>query len=332
MASGDDVDDVGYPWVAADPQGNVTAIWARYSSSDVLAEATHRVAGSGSWGPIAELTVGRPITAIPAAGVDPQGHTTMIWSSSENPWEGSSSVFDPVGPELRDVAVPARAIAGQPVALSVGPFDPWSAVTTSWSFGDGQSGKGATTSHAYRSAGEYAVVITGVDALGNTTTTSRKIIVDAAPGPTPPGPVPPEQPKPRPTPKAPVLSGLQQSSARWRTHSVRRGPKLPVGTTLRFKLDRGAQVRFAFSQIVAGRRVNGRCGKTTKANRRKARCDRAQSAGTLSLAGKAGSNSFAFRGKIGGRTLKPGRYRVVVTAIANGKTSAAKSLRFTIVG
>jgi hypothetical protein len=320
--------NVGYPWVAADPQGNVTAIWARYNSTDVLAQATRRLAGSASWSPTADLTVGRPITAIPAAGVDPQGHVSMVWSSSEDPWAGSSSVYDPVGPELRNVTVPLTAIAGQPVAMSVDPFDTWSGVTTTWDFGDGQSASGAAVTHTYAPLNVFTatVIITGVDALGNTTQTLRPLSIGpdlcACPG------IDPKTPGiPAVTPKAPVLSGLQQSSARWRTHSVRHGPKLPVGTTFRFRLDRVARVRFAFSQIVDGRRVGRRCVKATKNNRGKPRCNRSQAAGTLNVAGKAGSSSVPFRG----RGLQPGRYRVLVTALADGKRSTAKSLQFTIV-
>ena len=329
MASGDDAYDVGYPWVAADPQGNVTAIWARYNSTNVLAQATRHVAGSSSWNPAADLTVGRPITAVPAAGIDPQGHVTMVWSSSEDPWSGSSSVFDPIGPTLGNVVAPATAIVGQQVDLSVNPSDPWSAVTVSWDFGDGQSASGAAVKHTYGSAGGRTVTITGTDAAGNTTQTSRTITVDPAPVPKNPEPGPKPDTKPSP-PKAPVLSGFQQSSTRWLTHKVKRGPRLPVGTTFRFKLDRAAQVRFVFSRIVAGRRVNGRCVKATKTNRKKARCDRAQAAGTLNVTGKAGANSVTFKGKLSGRTLAAGRYRVLVTALANGKRSKAVSARFTI--
>ena len=150
MATGTDADDVGYPWVAVDPQGGVTVIWARLSSSVLLAQATHRTA-AGDWSPVTDLSVGLPITAIPAAGVDPQGHTTLIWSSSENPWTGSSSVFDPVGPALRNLTIPATALAGQPVAMSVDPFDAWSTVTTYWDFGDVQFTSGDEVSHTYRS-------------------------------------------------------------------------------------------------------------------------------------------------------------------------------------
>jgi hypothetical protein len=327
MAAGDSVDHVGFPWVGTDPQGNVTAIWARYNSTNVIAQATRHVATSTSWSPSVDLTVGRPITAIPAAGVDPQGHVSMVWSSSENPWSGASSVFDPIAPTLETLVAPASATAGQPVSMSVNALDAWSAVTVSWDFGDGQSAKGAAVSHTYGSAGLRTVTITGVDAAGNTTQTSQKITVNPAVVQPPPVVIS----KPPFTPKAPVLSGLQQSSARWLLRKAKHGPKLPVGTTFRFRLDRAAQVRFAFSQLVAGRRVGGRCVKATKANRRKPRCDRAQAAGTLTVAGKAGANSIAFRGTIRGRALQPGRYRVLVTALADGKRSPAKSVQFTIV-
>jgi hypothetical protein len=343
MATGGEDDGVSHPWVAADPQGDVTAIWARHGTDgELLAQATRHAAGSSSWSPAVDLPVGRPITALPAAGVDPQGHVSIAWSKSEDPGSGASSVLDPIGPELRKLTAPATATVGKPVALSVEGFDVWSPVTIAWDFGDGQSAEGAAVSHTYGSPGERTVTITGVDAQGNTTKTSRTITVDPvaapappAPGPGPgPGPAPGPGPGPVPTPKAPkapLLSGLQQSSDRWRISKPKRGPKLPVGTTLRFKLDRAAQVQLTFSRIVSGRRAGGRCVKAGKGNRGKPRCDRARSAGTLQVAGKAGSNAIAFNGKLRGRALAPGRYRLLVTATANGKTSTAKSLRFTIV-
>jgi hypothetical protein len=334
LASSSTADDsVGYPGVAVDQQGNVTAIWARQSSSDVIAEAKHRVVG-GAWStPSVNLSVGRTINAIPAAGVDPQGDVTMVWSSSGSPWSGTSAIFDPIAPELKSTAVPATGVVGQAVAMSVDPSDAGSAVTTSWNFGDGLSATGAAVTHTYNSPGERTVTITGVDAAGNTTQTSQKITIDPAPVPEDPEPGPGAPPPPPPPPvlTAPVLSALRQSNPHWRTHTVKRGPRLPVGTTFRFTLDRAAQVRFAFSQIVTGRRVDGRCVRTTKANRGKSRCDRSEAVGTLRITGKAGANSSTFRGQLRGSTLKPGSYRLLVTATADGKTSKAASIRFTIV-
>ena len=77
--------------------------------------------------------------------------------------------------------------------------------------------------------------------------------------------------------------------------------------------------------------MSGRCVKATKNNRGKPRCSRSQAAGTLNIAGKAGPNSVPFRGTLRGHALPPGRYRVLVTALADGKRSPAKSVQFTIV-
>lgn len=132
-----------------------------------------------------------------------------------------------------------------------------------------------------------------------------------APGPGPgadPGPGP--RPGPGPVASAPGLTSLRQSNTRWRIRAVARRPRLPVGTTFRFRLDRAAQVRLEFTQIAPGRRV-GR--------------------GTLTVAGRAGANAYAFRGRVGGRTLAPGRYRLHLTALADGRRSASAAITFTIV-
>ena len=126
------------------------------------------------------------------------------------------------------------------------------------------------------------------------------------------------------------MSGLRQSSARWRTRTGEHRPRLPVGTTFRFRLDRAAQVRFAFSQISPGRRVGARCVEPAGANRVKPRCTREQARGTLTVAGRAGGNAATFRGDVGGRTLRPGRYRLRVAAVADGRRSATAAIDFTI--
>jgi hypothetical protein len=56
-------------------------------------------------------------------------------------------------------------------------------------------------------------------------------------------------------------------------------------------------------------------------------------AGTLALAGHAGSNKVAFQGRLSSsKKLTPGTYTVTVTATnSRGERSAAVSLKFTIV-
>ncbi len=114
---------------------------------------------------------------------------------------------------------------GQPVAMSVDPFDVWSPVVTSWDFGDGSSGLGATVDHCYSSPGERTVTITGTDPAANATSASQMISIEPNPelgtgtdscaGPGPPDqPGPPNQAGspdrgPHPGLAVPVLSDLR---------------------------------------------------------------------------------------------------------------------------
>jgi hypothetical protein len=55
-------------------------------------------------------------------------------------------------------------------------------------------------------------------------------------------------------------------------------------------------------------------------------------AGTLSFSGHAGANSVRFQGRLSRRkALKPGRYKLIMTATAGGKTSRPRSATFTVL-
>ena len=53
--------------------------------------------------------------------------------------------------------------------------------------------------------------------------------------------------------------------------------------------------------------------------------------GSFTRAGLAGTNTFRFTGRLNGKRLRPGRYRLVATPTANGKTGRAASASFRIV-
>jgi hypothetical protein len=355
-----------FPQVAVDPQGDVTAIWkAWYASRGTIVQAARREPGS-EWSPLVDVGRSNGVIEPAPVAVDAQGYATAVWTRGSSLY---SAVFDPIAPDLGALTVPPSGVAGQPVAMSADPFDLWSPVATRWAFGDGGAGSGPAIDHCFSSPGEYTVSITGADAAANATSASRTITVgpdptltpgadpcaDSDPGPGDPGPSPgdpgpgpgdpgpgpgdpgpgPGDPRPGPDPApgpvtAPVLSGLRQSNARWGTPAADRRPRLPLGTTFRFRLDRIAPVRFEFSQIAPGRRAGTRCVKPTKASRAKPQCSRFLTRGTLTVAGRAGSNALAFRGKLRGRPLAPGHYRLRVTARADGRTSSAATLSFTI--
>jgi hypothetical protein len=89
--------------------------------------------------------------------------------------------------------------------------------------------------------------------------------------------------------RKPTLKGLT------RTKNPFRAPGRKRGTTFRFELSEKGAVRLAFERFRAGKRVPWKA------------------VGTLTARREAGKRTFAFTGRLGGKALAPGRYRVRVT-------------------
>ena len=110
----------------------------------------------------------------------------------------------------------------------------------------------------------------------------------------------------------PVLGTPRLSSTRFRAARSGPGSAASVGARVRYSLSEAATTRFAVQKLVSGRSVRLKRGFTHR--------------------GQAGANRFRFTGRIRGRTLRPGRYRLVAVATdAAGNTSVAKRVRFRIV-
>jgi hypothetical protein len=117
-----------------------------------------------------------------------------------------------------------------------------------------------------------------------------------------------------------------------------RGPSaLPAqrarrGAKVSFQLNVAATVAFKVRRRASGRRdAQGRCVKPNRRNRSRRRCTRLVTLrGGFSRAGAAGGNSFRFTGRLRGRTLRPGRYRLVATPTADGNSGLARSTGFRI--
>jgi parallel beta helix pectate lyase-like protein len=141
-------------------------------------------------------------------------------------------------------------------------------------------------------------------------------------------------------PVAPTLSSLGQTNKTWREGSAlaqlsathgKGKRKLPIGTTFTFKLDQAAQVTFTFTKPAPGRKVGKRCVAQTQKNKRKHRCKRTVTAGTMTFAAHTGANKVRFQGLISKRKkLKPGSYKLLVVATVAGKRSRTATLSFTI--
>lgn len=154
-------------------------------------------------------------------------------------------------------------------------------------------------------------------------------------------PSPSPTPTPTPTPgqgqapdaTRPVISGLAFSLTRFR--AAESGPSIATatGTSLSYALSEVASVRFRVERALRGRRVGGRCVKLTRANRRAKACTRyTLMRGGFTHRGKAGRNRFRFSGRLAGRKLRAGRYRLrAVATDAAGNKSLSRRARFRIV-
>lgn len=105
------------------------------------------------------------------------------------------------------------------------------------------------------------------------------------------------------------------------------------GAHVLYRVSESAQVRFTVRRAREGRRVRGECRKRTAENRRARRCTRyVRLRGPMVLEAVQGENRFGFRGRWGGKRLRPGRYKLIARAIdASGIPGRAKVARFTIV-
>ena len=118
------------------------------------------------------------------------------------------------------------------------------------------------------------------------------------------------------TPQAPAIGAATLS-----TRTLRNGRTLRLTITL----DRAATIRALVAKLVAGRKSKGRCVAPTKKLRHAKKCTRAVRKRTLTAQGKAGANTLTVKAK----GLALGRYRIAVTATADGLTSPARTLTFT---
>jgi hypothetical protein len=106
-----------------------------------------------------------------------------------------------------------------------------------------------------------------------------------------------------------------------------------IGTAISFTLSEPSSVTFTVQRKASGRKLRGRCVNPSRAPRGE-RCTRwIAVAGSFSFAGKAGTNAFTFRGRIGGRSLAHGNYRLNGKATDGaGNASPVKRASFRIVG
>lgn len=217
------------------------------------------------------------------------------------------------GPVAADqaTAAPAQAATKFSAAGSRATASIYSSLTYDWNFGDHNLAynAGPTPTHVYAKPGTYTVTLTVIDGAGCSTAQSWT----GTNWYCSPDPLASKSISVKVPPAVPTLTGLKQSHQSWREGTKAasissHNHKPPVGTTFSFALNEAASVQLAFT--TAGK-----------------------PAGTLVLAGPAGSDKISFDGVLkGAKRLKPGTYTVSFTASNSaGKKSSTSKLTFTIV-
>ena len=194
----------------------------------------------------------------------------------------------------------STAAAGQAVQFDGSASSGEGALSFAWNFGDGGSASGATAAHAFSSSGHHVVTLTVTDTRG--AAASATVAVDV------------------PDVVKPALSALAIKPSAFRAAAS--GPsaaakrhKPTVGAQVTFQLSETATVRFTAERARPGRRSGKKCVAPKARNRHAGHCTRyVKLRGSFTRSGTPGSNHFRFAGRIGGKRLPPGGYRLVAVA------------------
>ncbi len=133
---------------------------------------------------------------------------------------------------------------------------------------------------------------------------------------------------------APRLSDAKLSPARLRSAGT--GASLAAsggaGTRLSFVLSEAASITFSVERGRPGRLVSGRCRQQTRENRRSRPCTSFIAVpGAFRWNAQAGATTLRFTGRVNGRRLARGRYRLVATARdRSGNRATPARIAFTI--
>ena len=108
--------------------------------------------------------------------------------------------------------------------------------------------------------------------------------------------------------------------------------KTRTGTIVSYRLSAAATVRFTVRRVSNGRRSGKRCVKPTTKNRKARSCKRLVPVrGSFSRKrAAAGADRFRFTGRLAGKRLRHGRYKLTATPISAGKKGKPAVAAFTV--
>jgi virginiamycin B lyase len=109
--------------------------------------------------------------------------------------------------------------------------------------------------------------------------------------------------------------------------SVTAARRAKPGAIVTYAGTQEATTTFTVQRPVAGRRQGRRCVKPTRRTKAGRRCTRYRPVGSFTHDDTVGENSFRFSGRVKGRTLRPGRYRLRAipnNAAGDGRTTVRR--------
>jgi hypothetical protein len=293
--------------LAIDAHGRAVVAWSESSSiGETDAMGATRDAGAAGFGDEVPLNNLVDTTSPSSISTDGDGNTLVAVFKTNGARAAKVTPFDAAGPLLNGLSIPAAGNVGDALPFSVSPIDAWSPLgATSWAFGDGGAGAGASTVHAYGAPGAHSVTVSSTDALGNSSEATGSTTISAVPGA-----------------GSPDLTELKLSSKKFRAAggatAGASAKKPPVGAKVSYRLSEAAQVKFTVRPKKGKARKSAAKGATRK--------------GSLTKSGKSGTNSFKFNGKLKGRPLAPGKYTLEAVATdADGNRSKPRTVAFTVV-
>jgi hypothetical protein len=168
--------NISGPRIAIDGAGKALAVWQRSNGSEQSIEAASR-AHDGTWSERTQISAPGTSTFGPQVAIDGAGHGVAVWEGSNGAKAIiQGSVFDPIGPKLGDISIPTAGRVGVPLSFSASGSG-FSALTSSWSFGDGSGATSFEADHSYAGPGSYAVTVRVSDSAGNTAQSSAQVAV-----------------------------------------------------------------------------------------------------------------------------------------------------------
>ena len=169
-------------------------------------------------------------------------------------------------------------------------------------------------------AGTFTFAVTATDTAGCTGSRSYDVDVAAAAPDTSALPATPP-PVGSQTPPAPAITRARVSPRRFR---------LARGATITYTDSRAATTTLAVARVTTGHRAGRRC-RAGRPRHGQRSCTRLVARGAFVHQDAGGAVRLRFHGRVGGRRLTPGRYRLRLTPRADGRAGHTVVLSFTVL-